>query len=240
MRDMVISVGEGGGIFALDKHNGQFLWASPFPYDVPEFNISSIDPRTGRTEINWNNVMKKEGDKVLTCFHNTRSYWSTAYHPGRNSLYVPFHDSCLEMEARDKNPLGFGRRVGVLRPGADINKYAGLAKIDVSTGKMEVLHTQPAPGNGSALVTAGDLLFWGDIDRRFRAFDAETGKILWETIVGGIVMTSTITYAVDGRQYVAIFTGDGQSGTAGPLRIARSVKPVRGHSAIYVFALPQQ
>ncbi len=238
-RDMVIAVGEGGGIFALDKNNGQFLWGSPFPYDIPQYNVSNIDPVSGKVEINWNNVMKKEGDVVITCFHNTRSYWSTAYHPGLNSLYVPFHDQCLSMEARQANPLGFGKRFGILRPGADINKYAGIAKINLSTGKMDVIHTQAAPGNGSALTTGGGLLFWGDVNRRFRAFDAENGKILWEAIVGGVVMTSTITYAVDGRQYVAIFTGAGQSGTAGVLSIARSVRAIRNHNAIYVFALPK-
>jgi alcohol dehydrogenase (cytochrome c) len=239
MRDMVVSVGEGGGIFAVDKNDGQFLWASPFPYDIPEFNLSSIDPVTGRTTINWNNVLKKEGDRVLTCFHNTRSYWSTSYNPNNTSLYVPFHDQCLDMEARQANPLGFGKRFGVLRPGGDINKYAGIAKINLSTGKMDVIHQQPEPGNGSALVTGGGLLFWGDVNRRFRAFDADNGKILWETIVGGVVMTSTITYSVDGRQYVAIFTGAGQSGTAGVLSIARNVRAVRNHNALYVFALPK-
>ena len=70
-----------------------------------------------------------------------------------------------------------------------------LAKIDLSTGEMRVLYSQPQPGNGSALITAGDLVFWGDLNRRFRAFDADTGKVLWESVVGGMVMTSTITYS---------------------------------------------
>jgi len=52
------------------------------------------------------------------------------------------------------------------------------------------------------------------------------------------VMTSTITYAAGGRQYVAIFTGEGQSGSRSVLDMAPSVKPVHGHNAIYVFALP--
>ena len=94
---------------------------------------------------------------------------------------------------------------------------------------------------GLALVTAGGLLFWGDLNRRFRAFDADSGTIVWETVLGGMIMASTITYAVNGRQYVAVMTGDGQSGTAGPLALVRSfVKPVRGHNAIYVFALPEK
>jgi len=49
---------------------------------------------------------------------------------------------------------------------------------------------------------------------------------------------STITYAVNGKQYVAVLTGDGASGTRGPLRVASEIKPPRGHNAIYVFALP--
>jgi len=88
------------------------------------------------------------------------------------------------------------------------------------------------------LATAGDLIFWGDLNRRFKAFDADTGKILWETILGDSIQNSTITYAIDGKQYVAVMTGDGQSATAGPLSQAKELKVPRGHNAIYVFALP--
>jgi hypothetical protein len=50
---------------------------------------------------------------------------------------------------------------------------------------------------------------------------------------------STITYAVNGRQYVAVMTGDGQSATANPLQLTRT-RTVRGHNEIYVFALPEK
>ena len=46
-RDVMVMVGEGGGMWALDRGNGQFLWASPFPYDTKNFIISSIDVKTG-------------------------------------------------------------------------------------------------------------------------------------------------------------------------------------------------
>lgn len=236
-RDAVVAVGEGGGLFVLDRGTGEFLWAMPFPYDIPEFHISDIDVETGRTYINWDNVFKQDGDRVLNCFHNTRSFWSTAYDPERNALYIPFHDQCLDMAANMAAPSGWGPRVGLLRPGVDPEKYLSIAKVDLSTGRMDVLYSQSTPGNGSALVTGGDLLFWGDMGRRFRAFDSDTGEILWEQIVGGIVQTSTITYAVDGKQYVAILTGDGASGTEGPARVS-GVATFRGHNEIYVFALP--
>ncbi len=235
-RDIVVDVGEGGGVFALDRMTGEFLWAMPFPYDIPEFHISNINVETGRTEINRERLFVQDGDRVLVCYHNTRSFWSTAYDPDKNALYVPFHDACLDMTANEGAASGYGPRNGVLRPGLDLEDYTGIAKIDMETGRWDRIHSQAAPGNGSALVTAGNLLFWGDMARRFRAFDSDTGEILWETILGGIVQTSTITYAVDGRQYVLVMTGNAQSGTATPSAIS-GVSTVMGHNTIYAFAL---
>lgn len=237
-RDIVVEVAEAGDIFALDRATGEFLWAAPFPYDVPNVNMKDIDVKTGRTFINDALVFKKDGDRSVGCFQNTRSYWATSYDPKNNALYVPFQDACLDMTADTSKPLGFGPRFGIRRPGVAEDKFMGMMKIDMATGEMKRIYSQAAPGNGSALTTAGNLLFWGDLNRRFRAFDPDSGKVLWEAIVGGMVMTSTITYAVNGRQYVAIFTGEGQSGSRSVLDMAPSVKPVHGHNAIYVFALP--
>jgi alcohol dehydrogenase (cytochrome c) len=237
-RDVVVTVAEAGGIWVLDRDKGDFLWATPFPYDSPEFNLSKIDTETGKTYINWDLVFKEDGERHVICAHNTKGYWPAAYDAGKNALYVPYNDQCLDMTANNKAPSGFGPREGVLRPGADPQKYGGLAKINMATGKVEWRYTQRAPTNGAAVVTAGDLVFWGDMNRRFRAFDAGTGRILWETILGGMVQNSTITYAVNGKQYVAVLTGDSTADTRIPLNIAPELKAPRGHNAIYVFALP--
>ena len=239
-RDLVVTVGEGGGMFVLDQESGRFLWANPFPYDDPNINMNHIDLESGRTQVNPDKLFKKDGDKILGCYHNTRGLWSIAYSPKNNSLYVPFQDQCLSMTANLTAKAGWGPRGGVMRPGIDPEKFMNLAKIDLSTGEMRVLHSQPQPGNGSALTTAGDLVFWGDLNRRFRAFDADMGKVLWESIVGGMVMTSTITYSVNGKQYVLINTGEGQSVTAGPLNLTKATMPkaIRGHNSVVAFALP--
>ena len=239
-QDVVITVAEGGGMFALAQQTGQFLWARPFPYDDPNVNMSVVDVKTGRTAVNPDKVFKKDGDKILGCYHNTRGLWQIAYHPGKNALYVPFHDQCLSMEAVSANSTGFGMRNSVMRPGSDPNKYMGMARIDIATGEMKVIYSQPQPTNGSALVTAGDLVFFGDLNRRLRALDADSGKVLWETVVGGTIVSSTISYAVNGKQYVMVYTGGGQSVTANPLTLtAKSMPPpVVGHNAVYVFALP--
>ncbi len=239
-RDVVVTVAEGGGLFVVEQASGRFLWARPFPYDDPNINMNHIDVKTGQTRVNPDKLFRKDGDKILGCYHNTRSLWSIAYHPGKNSLYVPFQDQCLSMTANSKAKTGWGPRAGVIRPGSDPNKYMNIGKIDLATGEMRVLYSQPQASAGSALVTAGDLVFWGDQNRRLRAFDADDGRILWETVVGGMIMNSTISYAVNGKQYVMVFTGEGQSVTAGPLGLTQKSMPraVRGHNSIFVFALP--
>jgi alcohol dehydrogenase (cytochrome c) len=239
-REVIVTVGEGGGMFVIDQESGRFLWANPFPYDDPNINMDDIDLKTGVTRVNPDKLFKKDGDKILGCYHNTRGLWSIAYNPKNNSVYVPFQDQCLSMTANLKSKTGWGPRSGVMRPGIDPNKFMNLAKIDITTGEMKILHSQPQAANGSSLVTAGDLVFWGDLNRRFRAFDAETGKVLWESVLGGMIMTSTISYSVNGKQYILVNTGEGQSVTGGPLAVTKGAMPkaVRGHNSVVVFALP--
>jgi len=225
-------VGESGIMFVLDRNDGTFLWAEPIPVDAPNLAISGIDGKTGKATINWDVVMKKPGDHHVICYWNGRSYWPTAYDPETNSLYTSYVDNCLDMTA---NGLS-GFRHGVLREGSDINKIAGLAKVNLSTGDMTKFDEQRAPSTGSLLATAGGLIFHGDIDRRFRAFDAATGKKLWESILGGPISVSTITYAVNGKQYVSVITGDN---LAEPTLSRQTDTPVvTNHNAIYTFALP--
>lgn len=234
-RDIAVTIGEAGGIFVLDRSNGQFLWANPFPFDDPNWVISDIDPKTGQTTINWNNVFKQPGEHHVICFWNTRSYWPTAYSPVTNSLYSSYIDNCRDLTTA--GPAGRGGWHVVPRPGGDPNAVTGLAKINLTTGEIMRFDTGRVPGNGAMLATAGDLVFHGDMNRRFRAFDAATGRKLWESIVGGNVSVSTISYAVNGKQYIAVMTGNNPkvpelNGEFPEIKIQRDF------NAIYAFALP--
>jgi alcohol dehydrogenase (cytochrome c) len=125
----------------------------------------------------------------------------------------------------------------VPRPGSDPKALTGLAKINLSTGELLRFDVGRVPGNGAMLATAGGLVFHGDMNRRFRAFDANTGKMLWESIVGGNVSVSTITYAVKGKQYIAMMTGNNLKVPELLAEVPELKIPV-DHNAIYVFALP--
>jgi alcohol dehydrogenase (cytochrome c) len=113
--------------------------------------------------------------------------------------------------------------------------------IDISTGRQAWRHEQRAAVIGTAVSTAGGLLFVGDINRRFMAFDDSTGELLWQVIVSAPVSGSAISYAVGGRQYIAVAVG---GGTASPERRALSIhtelKPPRDSLALFVFALPER
>jgi alcohol dehydrogenase (cytochrome c) len=120
----------------------------------------------------------------------------------------------------------------------------GLAKVNMETGEITQWPTGPIPTTSAMLATAGDLIFWGDINRRFRAQDADTGEVLWETILSSPMSNGNITYSVNGRQYVAVITGNNLShpgintGTMGPIRL--NLDNSGQSNGITVFALPER
>ena len=246
-RDVIVNVGEGGGMWALDKTTGQFLWAQPFPNEHENFLISDIDVETGNTVINREVILDAPGAHRIICFFNTRSFWPGAYSPQTNSLYMPYIKNCLNMTAAspatETLPAMPESRIGISAPGVPPEELNGLAKVNMETGEITQWPTGPIPTNSSILATAGNLVFWGDINRRYRALDADSGEVLWETIVGAPVSTSNITYAVNGRQYVAVITGNNLShpglntGTMGPIQL--NINNSGSVNALYVFALPE-
>ncbi len=234
-RDIVLATGESGGVFALDRHTGEFLWANPWPYDVPNFFLKNID-ENGITYLNESAMLPKPNMTNVVCFFNTRSYWSQGYSPITNSLYVPFVDACNEEKTGD--PGTRSNHNGVVRDPSKLDELSGVSKINASTGKIEHIFKGPGPINGSILLTAGNLVIFGDLAQHLRALDQESGKVLWDEELPGPIASSTITYAVNGRQYVAVYTGDGQL-TAGVAGYNKSLKSTRKMNTIQVFALPE-
>jgi len=84
---------------------------------------------------------------------------------------------------------------------------AAIRALDATTGKMKWEFPLLSPGFTSLLSTAGGLVFGGSQEGNFFALDAESGKPLWDMQLGGNVLGIPISYAVDGKQYIAIAAG---------------------------------
>ena len=109
--------------------------------------------------------------------------------------------------------------------------------IDVATGKTLWRYDQRA-GMMSSVATGGGLIFTGDTVGHFRAFDDQTGKVLWDISLGSPVTGYPVTYSVNGKQYVAVSVGNSlvSSGLNG---LTRDLLPSTS-SSIFVFALSEE
>ena len=107
-----------------------------------------------------------------------------------------------------------------------------MQAISAETGEITWKYEQRA-ATMSLVATGGGLVFGGDVNGRFRAFDHDTGDVLWEINLGSPVTGFPVTYAVDGRQYIAVSTGIG----APFIGLTPELRPSSGNN-LFVFALP--
>jgi alcohol dehydrogenase (cytochrome c) len=123
----------------------------------------------------------------------------------------------------------------VIAPDAG-GKAGTLRTIGVETGKESWRYDQRA-ALMALLATGGDLVFGGDVAGILRAFDAVTGEVLWETSLGAYVTGHPVTFAVNGKQYVAVSTGRANV-TGGLTRLTPEVVPADSRNKLFVFRLP--
>jgi alcohol dehydrogenase (cytochrome c) len=152
-------------------------------------------------------------------------------------MYFPLHNICMGVTTI-ANPdaieglYGFSTKYQI-SPGTD--KVGVVQAISVETGASVWRHEQRA-GTLSLVATGGGLVFGGDANGRFRAFDDKSGKVLWETNLGSPVSGYPVTFSVDGKQYVAVSTGPSLVAGAA-IRLTPELRPSEA-TQMYVFALP--
>ncbi|KHK49870.1 hypothetical protein PI87_24255 [Ralstonia sp. A12] len=232
LRHVVTGIfGKTGIFYAIDRKTGEFLWARNTVY---QNLITSIDPLTGRATIPAEQIPTEVGQRHTLCpgWLGGKNWQAGAYSPLTGTIYFPEQNICMKAVegAEDVENGGFQ-----FAPGAKDN-VGTIRAINVKTGR-QLWQFDNRAAVTSLLTTGGGLVFGGDVNRQFRAFDQETGKILWEQTVPAQVGGFPISYEVGGQQYIAVPVGSFLT-SAGLLRLTPELQPGTGGNAVVVFALP--
>jgi len=247
----LIDVARDGYLWFLQRGAGPISFVEGKPY-IHQNVFKSLDPKTGRPDVDLDHK-PGTGKRADYCpnAHGGKNWPPIAYSPKTRMIYIPANNNLCGASMGVPATYEAGRAfVGIdrasggaaLAPGAD---HVGEVQAwNVDTGQRVWTHNySKSPNWGSMLATGGGLVFTGGTaDRKLHAFDAATGKILWESdALNSGVLAPPTTFLVNGRQYVAIESGWGGDvqGMQGALNrlVPGEYPPVPTGGAVYVFAV---
>jgi alcohol dehydrogenase (cytochrome c) len=236
----LLTVGKDGILWKLNRATGEYLDL----LDTMGQTIFSVDREIGRLTYREDIATANIGDTYTACpgIYGGHNWQSATYDDARHLLFLPVHQLCSDMTPRevDLGPGGGGY-------GADAATYpmpgkeglaGALLAIDVRTMEVRWKIEQPALFLSGALSTDGGLLFIGDLDRHFQAFDTETGARLWSTRLPAPAHGYPVTYEAEGRQFVAIPAGIGVFRALTAVIFPDIYQPPDGQG-LFVFSVPQ-
>lgn len=229
--------GKPGIVWTLDAATGEFLWATETNFQNV---IVGVDIENHRGITNPEIDITEIRQRKMVCPSTTGGInWnSVGYSPQTNMLYAPSNNVCMDYYLNPVNPVVGGYHSSATSrkiPPPESDGLVGLfTAVDVATGEARWSYRQRAGMTGSVLTTGGGLVFVSDDARRFRAFDAETGEIIWEQILNSSAGGFPTTYSVEGVQYLAIAAGGGVSHRV----LTPEIRQRSGGNMLYVFRLP--
>jgi alcohol dehydrogenase (cytochrome c) len=243
----LVDVARDGYLWQLERTTGKINFIAGQNY-VADDVFKGLEPGTGRVIVDPDH--KPGTDKTARFCPSTwggKDWPPAAYSPKTRLLYIPANENlCSELRGAAVKYVPGERYLGItgsfllMRAGAD--HIGEMQAWNLDTGKRVWTTKLPSQNWGPVLATGGDVLFSGGTnDRLFRAFDAKSGKILWQypTISG--VNGVPVSFAIDGKQYIAVQSGWGVDAARMQSRLnllfPGKYPDVPPGGAVYVFAV---
>jgi alcohol dehydrogenase (cytochrome c) len=210
----LINVARNGYLYFLERTSGPIRFIDGKPY-VNQNVFRGLDPVTGRPDVDPD---RKPGTGKRAEFcpssHGGKNWPPIAFSPRTRMIYVPANNNlCGALTGapvtyvRGRGFSGTQGGGGSLNPGAD---HVGEVQAwNVDTGQRVWTHEYPRSSTwGSMLATGGGLVFTGGTsDGNVHAFDAASGKLLWEFTTNSGVIAPPSSFSVGGKQYIAVLSG---------------------------------
>jgi alcohol dehydrogenase (cytochrome c) len=252
-RKLVVHAARNGFYYALDRVNGSFVAGKQY---VDELNWTpGLDPKTGRP-LNYDPNADVQiyrpgshglranpnGDRLCPSHFGAKNWEPSAYNPELGLLFVTAKEGCnYVFTAEQKDFVDQGGSVkprerfaggGVRTPE---RLFGSLKAIDPATGETKMAAKLDYPNYSGLLATAGNLIFVGQPDGTFAAYDAKTLKEAWSINLGTGINAPPVTYSVNGKQYVAVLVGSKQN--AAVITNSPELKNTATASMVFVFGL---
>jgi len=206
-RKLLVQANRNGFLYVLDRTNGKFLSATQFAENLNWAEGIDEAGRPIRTSIE----PSSEGTRVCPGYSGATNWQAPSYNPATRMFYFLSLEEC-SVYLRRPQEFAEGRTyysTGVRHSLSDPSRKILLA-FQLDTGQFAWKYPQVGSGHssGGTMTTAGGLAFFGDDAESFEAVDAATGAALWHFHTGQVMRASPMSFALAGKQYVAIAAGN--------------------------------
>jgi alcohol dehydrogenase (cytochrome c) len=236
----VVTAGKAALHDVLDAGTGRYL----FSVDAGLQNfISAVDPKSGAKTYDPKKL-PGDGANPFVCPHlgGGRNWMPSSFNPNAKIVYLALVEACMYMPpvpAGETAMLTTGVRITLSPRAQSDGLYGRLQAINLETRKTIWVDRQRAPRTSGVLDTAGGVVFAGSLDRMFSAFSDDTGAKLWDVRLNEVPSSAPISYAVNGKQYLAVVVGMGGPQSMLYKALVPEIKnQLYRTSTIWVFELP--